>query len=151
MKALRLLAAVLALALLQPACKKPEPIDPTTSGTVEKSKRDVTICVVPGPMPDIMSATVKSDGKQRVCWKGHGQAYEIYFDAKEWPFEEPAPIPQSGDWSGLHAPADSAGDFYTLKRLSPGERKIYKYEIRVPGEDAASTPPGGGPEIIGEG
>jgi hypothetical protein len=155
MRTLRLLVAGLALTLLLPACNKepePQPLDdPGTETIVEKSKRDVTICVVPGPMPDIMSATVKADGKQRVCWKGHGQAYEIYFKTADWPFDEPPTLGPTGEWSGLHAPADSAGDLHTLKGLSPGETKTYEYEIRLPGADAASTPPGAGPEIVGEG
>jgi len=156
MKSLRLPAAITARSLLHPACarqdKSPENTPTPAVVEVEKSKRDVTICVLAGPMPDVMSTHVKANGKQRVCWKGHGKAYEIYFKTADWPFEEAAPLQPTADLMGLRAPADSAGDFFTLKdRITDTTTRVYPYVILNAAPETNAAPPGSGPEIVGEG
>jgi hypothetical protein len=152
MRTLRLLVLPWITLLFLAGCSKDGGDQPPTTTTTEvtpaKSKQDVTVCIT-AQTPDIMQARVKADGSQRVCWKGHGAAYDIYFKTADWPFEETAPG-STADYMIIHVESMKASELYTLKeRLSLGEESKHPYEVRDPANPSMAPP--GGPEIIGEG
>ncbi len=149
-----LLAVLFLLAVaLQPACIKKstdgELQDATTPVTVELSRKDVTVCIT-ARTPDVLERVVKTDGKERVAWKGHDGAYTIWFETAVWPFKE-SPDSTTADYKLIKVPSGDTSSSFTLsKRLESGQREEYRYRIDT---DPASgiMPPPNGPAIIGEG